>query len=36
MRAYRDYFKRLDSGEMAPAHAAPRLAEVVSGDDVER
>jgi AGCS family alanine or glycine:cation symporter len=36
MRAYRDYFKRFDSGEMEPAHAAPRLTEVVSGDDVER
>jgi AGCS family alanine or glycine:cation symporter len=35
MRAYRDYFRRLDSGEMAPAHAAPGLSEVVSGRDVE-
>jgi len=35
MRAYKDYFRRLDSGEMAPAHAAPRLSEVVTGRDVE-
>jgi len=33
MRAYRDYFKRLNDGRM-PAHAAPRFGEVVSGKDV--
>ncbi|MFS8607060.1 MAG: amino acid carrier protein [Gammaproteobacteria bacterium] len=34
MRAYHDYFRRLKRGEMAPAHAAPRLGEVISGRDV--
>jgi alanine or glycine:cation symporter, AGCS family len=35
MRAYHDYFGRLRSGVLRPAHAAPRFAEVMSGDDVE-
>jgi alanine or glycine:cation symporter, AGCS family len=35
MRAYHDYFRRLEGGQM-PAHAAPRLADVVTGHDVER
>jgi AGCS family alanine or glycine:cation symporter len=35
MRAYHDYFARLKAGEMAPAHRAPSLANVVSGRDVE-
>jgi AGCS family alanine or glycine:cation symporter len=34
MRAYRDYFRRLDSGEMRP-HAAPSITDVVEGKDVE-
>jgi len=33
MRAYRDYFRRLDDGQMQP-HASPRLSEVLSGEDV--
>jgi AGCS family alanine or glycine:cation symporter len=36
MRAYHDYFDRLKSGQMEPAHAAPEFGDVVSGDDVER
>ncbi len=32
--AFRDYFRRLDSGQMAP-HAAPPIIDVVDGDDVE-
>ena len=35
MRAYHDYFKRLDGGQMEPAHRPPRLREVIAGDDVE-
>jgi AGCS family alanine or glycine:cation symporter len=35
MRAYRNYFKRYRSGMMEPAHAAPKMSDVVSGDDVE-
>ena len=35
MRAYHDYFRRLDSGEMAPAHSAPPLLDVFEGRDVE-
>jgi AGCS family alanine or glycine:cation symporter len=35
MRAYRDYFKRLDDGRMLP-HSAPRLADVVTGHDVDK
>ena len=35
MRAYHDYFARLHSGVMEPAHAAPPLSEVIAGDDVE-
>jgi AGCS family alanine or glycine:cation symporter len=34
MRAYHDYFRRYKSGAMEPAHAAPRLIEVVEGEDV--
>ncbi|MFG0329943.1 MAG: alanine/glycine:cation symporter family protein [Phycisphaerales bacterium] len=35
MRAYHDYFRRLKSGAMRPAHEAPELGEVVRGDDVD-
>jgi len=35
MRAYHDYFRRLEGGQM-PAHGSPRLREVLSGRDVER
>jgi hypothetical protein len=35
MRAYRDYFKRLDAGEMLPARAAPGIGAVISGRDIE-
>ncbi len=35
MRAYHDYFRRLESGEMEPAHAAPSLVDVFEGRDVE-
>jgi hypothetical protein len=35
MRAYRDYFTRLDDGRMLP-HSAPRLADVVTGHDVDK
>jgi AGCS family alanine or glycine:cation symporter len=35
MRAYHDYFRRLKSGQMEPAHAAPRLVDVLEGRDVE-
>lgn len=35
MRAYHDYFGRLQRGEMEAAHAAPRLRDVIAGDDVE-
>jgi alanine or glycine:cation symporter, AGCS family len=35
MHAYHDYFARLRSGSLRPAHAAPRLGAVMSGDDVE-
>jgi len=34
MRAYRDYIHRLRSGQMEPAHAAPRFADVVGGRDI--
>jgi amino acid carrier protein len=34
MRAYKDYRRRLDSGEMVPPHADPELGDVVSGRDV--
>lgn len=35
MRAYHDYFARFKAGQMAPAHAAPSLGDVVSGEDIE-
>lgn len=35
IRAYKDYFARLESGAMDPPHAAPPLRDVVEGDDVE-
>jgi AGCS family alanine or glycine:cation symporter len=35
MDAYHDYFRRLKSGEMQPGHAAPGLAAVMSGRDVD-
>jgi len=34
MRAYHDYFRRYRRGEMEPAHAAPRIGDVVAGRDV--
>jgi alanine or glycine:cation symporter, AGCS family len=33
--ALRDYFTRLDSGQMRPAHAAPPIIDVIEGRDVE-
>ncbi len=36
MRAYKDYIRRLDSGEMGPGHAPPSLEDLVSGRDVEK
>ncbi len=35
MRAFHDYFRRLDSGQMEPPHAPPRLSDVIEGRDVE-
>ena len=35
MLAYHDYFRRLRGGYM-PAHAAPRFADIITGDDVEK
>lgn len=35
MRAYHDYFRRLDSGRMPPAGPSPPLLDVVDGRDVE-
>lgn len=35
IRALRDYFARLNRGEMRP-HAAPRMHDVVDGSDMER
>jgi alanine or glycine:cation symporter, AGCS family len=35
MRAYKDYCRRLDSGELEPPHFAPRVTDVVSGRDVQ-
>ncbi|MCA9756443.1 MAG: sodium:alanine symporter family protein [Candidatus Eisenbacteria bacterium] len=35
MKAYREYFRRLDSGEMDPPHRAPRITDVVEGHDIE-
>jgi AGCS family alanine or glycine:cation symporter len=34
MRAYRDYFRRLESGQMEGAHDAPRLRDVMAGRDI--
>ena len=36
MRAYKDYIRRLDSGEMGPGHAPPSLEDLISGRDVEK
>ncbi len=36
MKAYKDYIRRLDSGEMGPGHAPPTLEDLISGRDVER
>jgi alanine or glycine:cation symporter, AGCS family len=36
IRAYKDYIKRLDSGEMEPGHDLPSLYDLMSGRDVER
>jgi len=35
MKAYHEYFAKLRSGELRPAHAAPSLREVMAGDNVE-
>jgi len=35
MRAYRDYMRRLKSGDMRPKHAPPPLVDVIEGSDVE-
>jgi AGCS family alanine or glycine:cation symporter len=35
MRAHRDYFDRLRSGAMEPAHVAPPIRDVVGGDDIK-
>jgi AGCS family alanine or glycine:cation symporter len=35
MIAYRDYFARLKSGAMPPAHRAPAAVDVIDGRDVE-
>jgi AGCS family alanine or glycine:cation symporter len=35
MRAYHNYFERYRAGMMEPAHAAPKLSDVVSGEDVD-
>ncbi|MEM9373471.1 MAG: hypothetical protein AAGA55_07490, partial [Planctomycetota bacterium] len=34
MRAYRDYFKRMDAGD-GDAHEAPPISDVVEGRDIE-
>ena len=34
MKAYHRYMRRLKAGEF-PAHAAPKITDVVSGEDVE-
>lgn len=34
MKAYHDYFRRMDAGQ-DPPHAAPPISDVVSGEDVE-
>jgi AGCS family alanine or glycine:cation symporter len=33
MRAYRDYLRRLDAGEMIPPHGVPPLTDVIEGRD---
>jgi len=35
MRAYKDYIRRLDAGEMDPGHGPPSLEDLISGKDVE-
>jgi len=35
MRSYHDYFRRYRSGAMEPAHAAPRMGDVLTGRDVQ-
>jgi AGCS family alanine or glycine:cation symporter len=34
MRAYKDYLRRLKSGEIGPGHAPPSLEALISGRDV--
>ena len=36
MRAYKDYIRRLDSGQIGPGHPPPSLDDLLSGRDVER
>ncbi len=36
MRAYKDYIRRLDAGEVGPGHEPPELADLISGEDVEK
>ncbi|MCP4275031.1 MAG: alanine:cation symporter family protein [Gammaproteobacteria bacterium] len=35
MRAYKDYIKRLDNGQMTAGHKPPSLEDLISGKDVE-
>ena len=35
MLAYKDYFNRLESGQMGPEHTPPSLEDLISGKDVE-
>jgi len=35
MLAYKDYFARLESGQMGPEHTPPSLEDLISGKDVE-
>jgi len=35
MLAYKDYFARLESGQMGPEHTPPTLEDLISGKDVE-
>jgi len=35
MRAYKDYFRRFESGQMGPEHPPPSIEDLISGRDVE-
>ena len=35
MLAYKDYFRRFESGEMGPEHPPPSIEDLISGRDVE-